>query len=526
MLGLAPQAWAETGGYPYADYNGPGASAPDSWWTDASGNGWSPYGYAFRNCTDYVAWKMQSLGVPDSLTRGLGDGGSWYDNAASKTGLNRGTSPKVGAAAVSTSGSRGHVAYVEAVNDDGSIVTTEYNWPTSGGSYDGAFHQRSGKPSDMGFTEFVYFGEHMTNPPDNSGGSTSDSTSNYIIAVKKRSFGTTQQVWTATKSGVYLDQWWPGSGGISHTKVYTAGAGQEVVHFDKITQPDGNTQNLYIATQDTAGGTTGGIYEVWWDGHGFSAPAQIIKRNDVLKVVADLKVSGSTLTHRLYVLAQDGPYEYWWRDGTGVSNGYLLWNITNGLDIVKSVAPNGADEVYVAVKDHVYRMRWPVNGGVQKTQVTALADTVGVDAQTIGNTVLVYTVTKTGVHETWQKYYPDTSSWSGLSNPAKIVTVPSGEMVIAGIKRMDGTTHQVYVATEHNVYQYWWNSTSGGVQRSSALISMASSDFITGIDESVDPTDSAIEQLYTVHASFVNETWWGDGSLHNGNAIVAMSPDE
>ncbi len=96
----------------------------------------SSRGYAYRNCTDYVAWKLQSLGVPDNKTRGLGNGGQWYDKAPNN-GLTRGTTPQVGDAAVVPSGTPGfgiygHVAYVEAVNYDknGNVTTitiSEYN---------------------------------------------------------------------------------------------------------------------------------------------------------------------------------------------------------------------------------------------------------------------------------------------------------------------------------------------------------------------------------------------------------------
>lgn len=128
-------------------------------------NIYSSRGYAHRNCTDYVAWKLQSLGVTANLTGGLGNGGQWYENAANKSELKRGTVPKVGAAAVVPHdtpdyGGYGHVAYVEAVHSDGTMTVSEYNRDR-----DGAGSVRRGKPSDMKFTQFIYFGEHMTNPP-------------------------------------------------------------------------------------------------------------------------------------------------------------------------------------------------------------------------------------------------------------------------------------------------------------------------------------------------------------------------
>ena len=37
----------------------------------------SPYGYGYRNCTDYVAWKVSTLGVQPAQYKGLGNGKNW-----------------------------------------------------------------------------------------------------------------------------------------------------------------------------------------------------------------------------------------------------------------------------------------------------------------------------------------------------------------------------------------------------------------------------------------------------------------
>lgn len=93
-------------------YNGPG-----SW------RNWETGGYAYRNCTDYVAWKTGASG-------GLGNANTWYQRAPSY-GYATGATPQVGAAAVSgwanPSVGYGHVMYVEAVYADGSILISDYN---------------------------------------------------------------------------------------------------------------------------------------------------------------------------------------------------------------------------------------------------------------------------------------------------------------------------------------------------------------------------------------------------------------
>lgn len=89
------------------------------WGYNGSYNNWATGGYAFRNCTDWVAWRTGAPG-------GLGNAKNWDDRAPS-FGLGVGSEPRPGAAAVSNTGFYGHVMYVEAVNSDGTITVSDYN---------------------------------------------------------------------------------------------------------------------------------------------------------------------------------------------------------------------------------------------------------------------------------------------------------------------------------------------------------------------------------------------------------------
>ena len=112
----------------------------------------SPYGYAYRNCTDYVAWKLADLGAPASIYRGHGNGAGW----ASVAGLVTDTTPSIGAVAVQTSGKFGHVAFITGVS--GSTVTvSEYNYGENG-TYD----SRSGTLSGLGFNKVTHFESYET----------------------------------------------------------------------------------------------------------------------------------------------------------------------------------------------------------------------------------------------------------------------------------------------------------------------------------------------------------------------------
>lgn len=85
---------------------------------------WSTGGYGYRNCTDWVSYRIRSTGR--NVPSGLGNANTWDDRAPAY-GYTVSSTPRAGAAAVSNSGFYGHVMYVEAVNGDGSIVVSDYN---------------------------------------------------------------------------------------------------------------------------------------------------------------------------------------------------------------------------------------------------------------------------------------------------------------------------------------------------------------------------------------------------------------
>ncbi|MBO9579024.1 MAG: CHAP domain-containing protein [Microbacteriaceae bacterium] len=100
-----------------------------------NGYGMSPMGYGIRTCTDFVAWRLNrdagSFGAPwlmpwGYLTPTGGEASSWAE-AWTANGWASSTTPVAGAVAWFGYGAN-HVAYVNAVNDDGTITIEEYNW--------------------------------------------------------------------------------------------------------------------------------------------------------------------------------------------------------------------------------------------------------------------------------------------------------------------------------------------------------------------------------------------------------------
>ncbi len=85
-----------------------------------NGSVWNPAtgGYGYRNCTDWVAWR---IGAP----AGLGNANTWATRGAAR-GYPVSSAPHTGDAAVSEAGTYGHVMYVESVSGD-SITVSDYN---------------------------------------------------------------------------------------------------------------------------------------------------------------------------------------------------------------------------------------------------------------------------------------------------------------------------------------------------------------------------------------------------------------
>jgi len=101
-------------------------------------------GFPVGWCTYYVATKRN--------VTWRGDAGFWYQNASAQ-GYAVGPTPKVGSIMVTWESWAGHVAYVEAVNADGSWVVTEMNWV----AFD-VINQRTIKPGQLGqrLVGFIY----------------------------------------------------------------------------------------------------------------------------------------------------------------------------------------------------------------------------------------------------------------------------------------------------------------------------------------------------------------------------------
>lgn len=101
------------------------------WWY-SQGNIFYAAGYGLPNCTCYAYGRYAEIQNNPYVFAQLptGDAGTWYENA---TNFRRGSTPALGAVICwktsdPSTGALGHVAIVEVINPDGSIVISESGW--------------------------------------------------------------------------------------------------------------------------------------------------------------------------------------------------------------------------------------------------------------------------------------------------------------------------------------------------------------------------------------------------------------
>ncbi len=106
-------------------------------------------GYDYGWCTWHAANRRIQIGNP--VPKNLGNASSWL-SLARKAGLPTGNLPQAGAVLYHKNiGGLGHVAFVEKVNDDGSALVSDMNYPSWG-----RVTYRTIQPSEFGNYAFIY----------------------------------------------------------------------------------------------------------------------------------------------------------------------------------------------------------------------------------------------------------------------------------------------------------------------------------------------------------------------------------
>lgn len=138
------------GGYPweegcYVDGNAVSHGGVD-------GNGADALGYGCRQCVSYTAWKvLQKTGYAPKY---WGNANNWPGSARA-AGFSTGSTPRVGSVGVISAGSYGHVVWIEAVNGDGTVDVSQYNYYNAGGPGWGNYSKM--RVSAATYDTYIYF---------------------------------------------------------------------------------------------------------------------------------------------------------------------------------------------------------------------------------------------------------------------------------------------------------------------------------------------------------------------------------
>jgi surface antigen len=144
---LPPEAAeAAAGGYPWAkavcEYGARGGAdcsdprnAGDAYnwgyWHGKQFDAADKWGYEYRNCTSYVAWRLSRAGVNAGLFADLGNASAWIGNVAGEPGVTVNHTASPGAIATWVSSGVGHVAWVDSVRG-GHITVSDFNYDGTG----------------------------------------------------------------------------------------------------------------------------------------------------------------------------------------------------------------------------------------------------------------------------------------------------------------------------------------------------------------------------------------------------------
>lgn len=118
----------------------------------ANGNGGDPLGYGCRQCVSYTAYKVGAH--TGNYPRYWGNANQWPGSARA-AGYSTGKTPKVNSVGVISAGAYGHVVWVEAVNGDGTVDISQYNYFNAGGA--GWGHYSKMRVSAATYDTYIYF---------------------------------------------------------------------------------------------------------------------------------------------------------------------------------------------------------------------------------------------------------------------------------------------------------------------------------------------------------------------------------
>jgi peptidoglycan DL-endopeptidase CwlO len=140
-----------SGGYPWNDSN---CYVDGNAWSHGGidGNGTDGLGYGCRQCVSYAAWRAY---------KETGYAPAYWGNAnnlpskARAAGFSTGATPRARAMGIISAGQYGHVVWIDAVNGDGTVDVSQYNYYNAGGPGWGNYSKM--RVSASTYDTYIYF---------------------------------------------------------------------------------------------------------------------------------------------------------------------------------------------------------------------------------------------------------------------------------------------------------------------------------------------------------------------------------
>jgi surface antigen len=433
LTGVASRAAGATLDYPNANAVPHRPQAPYfEWWVDENRDGRkqlpgeliSVRGYPYRNAADYVAWRLEHLGVTTNHTRGLGAAGNWAASAPAH-GVAVRTTPVRDGVAVKP-GAAGHVAFVTGVLADGRITVDEYN---ANGT--GTGRTWTGLPASRGFTRFIDFGLAI--------GRLSDSP----IALARNADGRLE-VFAVEATGASMHAWQIGAGG-----AWTGWApfGGTFTSIAAEANADGRLEAFATAADGTifhrSQVTAGSAWTAWQPMDGKLASLALARSYD-----GKLQLFGSDSSRTVFTRAQlsfGGPWS--------------VWDTFGGLATTTLAAETNADgrgEVFgVTAAGAIFHRRQNLAGGTWGVwaRISGALSNVAV-ARSFDGRLEVFGSSRahTVYHASQTTPAGGMSGWTAFA---------SGRTNVAAETNADGRV-EVFGVTAAGVVSHRWEETPGG----------------------------------------------------------------
>lgn len=116
------------------------------------GDGTDALGYGCRQCVSYTAWRVGDY--TGRFPYYWGNANQWPASARA-AGYTTGTTPRVNSVGVISAGAYGHVVWIEAVNGDGTVDVSQYNYYNAGGPGWGNYSKM--RVSASTYDTYIYF---------------------------------------------------------------------------------------------------------------------------------------------------------------------------------------------------------------------------------------------------------------------------------------------------------------------------------------------------------------------------------